>query len=43
MVRYIFYSVQAISYISGQSDVLYNLIMHEIIHVLGFTTRLFDK
>ena len=43
MVRYIFYSVQAISYLGQQPDGLYSLIMHEIIHALGFSDKLFDK
>ena len=35
--------VQALDEYSEQPDILYGLFMHEIIHALGFSSRLFDK
>ena len=35
--------VQALEDLGGQVDVVYGLFMHEIIHALGFSSRMFDK
>ena len=35
--------VQVIDEFSEQPDIVYGIIMHEIIHALGFSSRLFDK
>ena len=35
--------IQALDDLGGQLEVVYGLFMHEIIHALGFSSRLFDK
>ena len=40
---YAFLHVQALENYDKQLDIIYGIIMHEIIHALGFSSRMFDK
>ena len=40
---YLYMYIQALNDFGEQLDLVYGLFMHEIIHALGFSSRLFDQ